>query len=151
MYRSLLAAAGVLLLSACSGPEPPPFKPIADTKLLMQAVIDPAADHIWDSAGTIIDLTGRTELGPKNEEEWAAVRNSAVALAESGNLLMMAPRARDEEWMRLSQALIDTGEKAVHAAEARSVDRIFDVGGEIYNVCTNCHSKYLIGDSAAGN
>ena len=148
MNKLILAVGGMLLLAACSGgPQPPPFKTIADTKLLMEAVIDPAADHVWESAGTIIDASGRTELGPKNDEEWTALRNSAVLLAESGNLLMMAPRAKDEEWMRISQALIDTGEKAIRAAEAKSTDRIFDVGGEIYAVCTNCHSKYLI-DSA---
>jgi hypothetical protein len=145
MNKLIVAAGTVLFAAACSGgPEPPPFKPIADTKLLMQAVIDPAADHVWESAGTIIDASGRTELGPKSAEEWDALRNSAVILAESGNLMMMAPRARDEEWMRLAQAMIDTGEKAIRAAESKSTDQIFEVGGEIYAVCTNCHSKYLV-------
>jgi hypothetical protein len=131
-------------IAACGGgPTPPPFKPLADTKLLMQAVIEPPADHIWESAGTIITASGREELGPKNEEEWMALRNSAVALAESGNLLMMVPRAADgDEWMRLSQAMIDASAGAIKAAEARDVDQVFAAGGEIYAVCSNCHSKY---------
>lgn len=143
MRRSLIFVMG-LLLSGCSGPPPTPFKPIANTKLLMQAVIDPAADLIWDSSGAVITADGVEELGPKNPDEWTHLRNSAVALAESGNLLMMSPRAptNDEEWMRLSRALVDTAVDAIKAAEARNVDDVFTVGGEIYAVCTNCHSKY---------
>ena len=35
---------GACVVSACGGPQPPPFKPVADNKLLMQAVVDPSAD-----------------------------------------------------------------------------------------------------------
>jgi hypothetical protein len=131
---------------------PPPYKPIADTKLLMQAVIDPMADVIWESAGAVITLEGVQELGPKNQEEWTHLRNSAVTLAESGNLLMMSPRAKDDqEWMRLSQAMIDTAVGAIKAAEARNVDAVFNAGGDIYAVCSNCHSKYLPAITRPGN
>jgi hypothetical protein len=141
--RLWIVAAAVLASSACTGgAEPPPFKPIVDTKLLMEAVLDPQADVIWNSVGTIITASGEENIRPKTEEEWIAVRNAAVAVAESGNLLMMVPRAKDEEWMRISQAMVDTGAKAIKAAEAKDVDQVFDVGGEIYAVCTNCHAKY---------
>jgi hypothetical protein len=131
---------------------PPPYKPIADTKLLMQAVIDPMADVIWESAGAVITLEGVQELGPTNQEEWTHLRNSAVTLAESGNLLMMSPRAKDDqEWMRLSQAMIDTAVGAIKAAEARNVDAVFNAGGDIYAVCSNCHSKYLPAITRPGN
>src|SRR6185503_21318594 len=33
-----------------------------------------------------------TELAPKNDEEWAAVRHSALTVAEGANLLMMPGR-----------------------------------------------------------
>jgi hypothetical protein len=141
--RMLWWTAALVMLSACRGPEPPPYKPIADTKLLMESVLDPAADVIWESAGSIITASGTEELSPKSEEEWLAVRNSAVALAESGNLLMMAPRARDAQWTEISQSLVDTAAQAIQAAEAKNVDQIFTIGGDIYLVCTNCHSKYM--------
>ena len=73
-----------------------------------------------------------------------AVRNAAVAVAESGNLLMMAPRAKDDAWMRICQTMVDAGAKAIRAAEAKNADQVFDAGGEIYEVCTNCHSKYML-------
>jgi hypothetical protein len=133
-----------LLVAACGGPTPPPFKPIADNKLLMEAVMEPAADRIWASAGWIITQEGTEELKPKNNEEWIAVRNAAVTLAESGNLMMMVPRAKDgDEWMRLSAALVDASRGAIEAADAKNVDKIFSVGGEIYVICSNCHQKYM--------
>ena len=140
----LLALAGVVFVAGCGGPEPPPFKPLADNKLLMQAVIDPSADIVWDAVKTIDTKDGTEEIRPRNEEEWTAVRNAAVTLAESGNLLMMVPRARDGgEWMKMAQQMIDTSEAAIKAAEAKNPERLFTVGGDIYESCSACHQKYM--------
>ena len=49
----LLVLAACVLAAGCGGPEPPPFKPLADNKLLMQAMIDPNADLVWDAVKTI--------------------------------------------------------------------------------------------------
>jgi len=134
----------VAVAAAACGSQPPPFKPVADTKLLMQSVVDPNADVIWDAVKTIITARGTEEIRPRSEAEWTAVRNSAIALAESGNLLMIAPRAKDAgDWMRLSQELIDTSQSAMRAAESKDADRLFTVGGEIYDACSHCHQKYM--------
>jgi hypothetical protein len=138
-----LVLAGALATCAC-GPEPPPFKPLADNKLLMSAMIDPNADLVWDAVRTIDTREGTQEIRPKTEDEWTAVRNAAVTLAESGNLLMIVPRARDGgEWMTLSQRLIDTSEAAIRAAEAKNPERLFTIGGDIYEACSACHQKYM--------
>jgi hypothetical protein len=135
----MLAAAG-----CTAAPEPPPFKPIADVKQLMQAVIDPAADELWDATGWIVTASGTEERKPQTDADWAAVRGHAITLTEAGNLLMMAPRAKDGgEWMQRSQELIDTGAAAWRAADARDVQKLFDTGGDVYQACTNCHQKYL--------
>lgn len=141
-------ALGPLVVCAVAGcgndPAPPPFKPVADTKLLMQALVDPTADEIWDSVRTIITDKGSEEIRPRTNAEWDAVRNHAVALAESGNLLMMVPRAKDGgEWMKRAQELVDTSERAIRAAEAKNAEQLFTVGGEIYESCSNCHQKYM--------
>jgi hypothetical protein len=148
----LLVLAGALLWSGCKAPPPPPppFKPVADMKQLMTSVVDPAADVIWGSVGTIVNAAGTIEKAPKTDEEWAAVRNSAYVLTESGNLLMIGNRPKDTgEWIRFSQELIDVGVRTIKAAEARNKDAIFEVGGEIYNVCSNCHEKYEVKISEA--
>jgi hypothetical protein len=139
-----------VLAAACGSPppEPPPpipFKPVADLKQLMVSVIDPAADVIWGSVGTIVSADGTEERAPKTDDEWAAVLHSAFVIAESGNLMMMAGRARDTgEWMRYSQQMIDVGVRTIKAAEARDKDAIFTVGGDIYEVCANCHRSYTV-------
>lgn len=131
-------------VSACGGPQLPPFRPVADTKLLMQSVVDPNASMIWEAVKTIESPTGTQEIRPKNDAEWAAVRNAAVAVAESGNLLMLVPRAKDGgEWMKRAQEMIDTGEKAIRAAEAKNAPQLFTVGGDIYDSCSNCHRQYM--------
>ena len=141
VFTLLLSAC---VVAACGGPAPPPFKPVVDTKLLMQSVVDPNADVIWEAVKTIDTPSGTEEIRPRTEEQWAAVRNSAVTVAESGNLLMLVPRAKDGgEWMKRAQEMIDTGERAIRAAEARNAEQLFTVGGDIYDACSNCHRQYL--------
>ena len=136
---------GLIASAACSsGPAAPPFKPIADTKLLMQSVVDPNADIVWESVKTIDTPNKTEEIRPRTDEQWAAVRNAAVTVAESGNLLMMVPRAKDGgEWMTLAQRMIDAGQEAIQAADAKNADRLFTVGGDIYDACSACHQKYM--------
>lgn len=139
----------IVLLFGCSAP-PPPYKPVLDTKKLMETVIDPSADVIWGSVATIITASGTEERAPKTAEEWAAVQTSAAILTESGNLLMMVPRAKDEDdWMKMSRALVDAGANALKAAEAKNRGAIFTVGEEIYNTCASCHRRYEV-ESPAG-
>ena len=143
-FRWALAAAA-LAASACSNgnSQLPPFKPIVDTGSLMESFIEPSADVIWLSVGTIVSAAGEEHIRPKTEEEWTKVRNAAVAVSEAGNLLMMEPRARDaDEWMRLSKAMVDTGAEAIKAADAKDPDAMFEAGAQIYSVCSNCHAKY---------
>jgi hypothetical protein len=138
-------AAAALAASACSSGnnQPPPFKPIVDTGALMESFIEPSADVIWLSVGTIVTAAGEEHIRPKTEEEWTKVKNAAVVVSEAGNLLMMEPRARDaDEWMRLSKAMVDTGAEAIKAAEAKDPDAVFEAGAQIYAVCRNCHAKY---------
>ena len=138
-----VALVGGLLAAACGGPQPPPFKPMADNKLLMDAVIEPAADRVWESVGWVITAEGEREIQPQNDEEWHEIRNAAITVAESGNLLMMVPRAKDsDEWMRIAQGMIDAGMKLAEAADRKDKMALFDVGGDLYAVCSNCHMKY---------
>ncbi len=142
--RNYLMLAVVLGLSTACGPQPPPFKPVVDTKLLMQAVVDPNADAIWDAVKSIDTKEGSQEIRPKTEEQWTAVRNAAVTVAEAGNLLMLVPRAKDGgEWMKRAQDMVNTGEEAIRAAETKNADRLFTVGGDIYESCSNCHRQYM--------
>src|SRR4026209_738153 len=128
-----LVLTGALLASGCHRPPPPPpLRPIADVKQLMKSIIEPAADEYWDAVGTIEDAKGVVHVAPATAEEWVAVVNSAFVVTEGGKLLMMTGRAKDNgDWMKLSQALIDVGQRAIKAAEAKNTQAVFDAGADV--------------------
>jgi hypothetical protein len=110
----------------------------------MEGTIEPAAEVLFESVGTVISERGVEEIAPKNDDEWANVRNNALTLAEAGNLLMIGDRPRDRgEWMKMSRALVDVGVVAWKAAEAKNAEALFEAGGQVYEACQHCHSKYM--------
>lgn len=111
----------------------------------MRIVLDPAADVIWGSAGQVITADGVEDLAPTTDEGWLQVAHAAAVAAESGNLLMLPGRARDEgEWMEISRGLVRAGHRARIAAEAQDADALFAAGGLLYNVCVSCHQQYWL-------
>ena len=146
-----------ILLCGCAPDAGRPFTAVADLPDLMITVVEPAAEVYWDAVGWIIDASGTTEIRPGSPEEWEAVRNAAYQVAESGNLMMIGDRAVEEAaWNGFSQAMISVGRRAIEAAEARDEQGVFDVGAEIYAVCTGCHSTYAsetlrLSDRSEGN
>lgn len=141
---SILALA---LFSACAPEQEQAsnFIPVGDVQELMAHIVDPAAGVYWDAVGTIVDEDGVHEMFPTTDEEWEAVSNAAFMIAESGNLMMMEGRARDQAaWMTMSRQLVEVSQRALEAADARNLDAVFDMGAEVYYVCTNCHAAYAI-------
>ncbi len=110
----------------------------------MEWILDPAADVIWDSAGTIITAEGERDLAPTTDEGWDQVRSSAALVGETGNLLMMPGRASGPAWVAYAQGLTAAAEVAMAAAEARDADALFDAGGQLYQVCRACHEQYMV-------
>jgi hypothetical protein len=45
----------------------------------------------------------------------------------------------------MSNQLTQIALQALEAADARNLQAVFDMGAEMYYVCTNCHSVYSIG------
>jgi hypothetical protein len=148
--RRTLCVAGAALTAALAGcatemTAMPPFKPVADVDQLMDGVLTPAAEVFWGAVSIIVDENGVHENTPQSDVEWEAVWAAAITLAESGNLLMMAPRAADDgEWMRLSAAMVDIGVEAAQAAESKDPDAVLEVGERVYYVCLACHDVYVV-------
>jgi hypothetical protein len=148
--RPLLVAAltGISLFGCADhSPEPeekPPYRVVTNVQQTMAWILDPAADVIWDSAGTVISAQGAEELAPTTDEGWAEVISAAATLSEAGNLLMMPGRANGDDWVEYSQALVDAGELALQAAEAQDSEALFDAGGRIFQVCKACHTQYWV-------
>ncbi len=147
----LLVASGAACTSQPEGiapaAQPARFKPVATVEGLMEATVEPASNAIFDSA---VWVNGELVGAPTTDEDWARVEHGALTLAESGNLLMMAPRAMDDgAWMQMALALVDTAMVAHKAAQSKSVDAMLRAGSQVYDACTNCHATYLLKAQAA--
>jgi hypothetical protein len=128
--------------AASSGAE---FHEVADVKQLMNWILEPSSDVIWDAVGTIVTEEGQKELAPETDEQWTAIRDAAAVVAESGNLLLMPGRARDQgDWAKHAHDLTKTAQAAIAAAEAKDTESLFTAGGDIYLVCTACHEQYAL-------
>jgi len=124
----VIVAAGVLTAQA---PEP---QPVGTMSEFMVSVIYPAAN----------DLLLFVHRGaPKDDKEWAAVQRSAILLAESGNLLMMRGRARDQgEWIKHSRMLVDVGAAAYKAARVKDANALLALDEPLNASCITCHKQY---------
>ena len=120
--------------------------PVASVKQIMKGIVGPAANTVFDSVVISVSLKGTEEKAPRTDEEWEAVGNSAAALIESGNLLLMGSRAVDQgDWVKMSQAMIAAGKVALRATQARSADQVLAAGEAVNASCDNCHRKYQRG------
>ena len=108
----------------------------------MTGIVAPAATVVYGAVATIATVKGVEERAPSNDAEWTRVADSAAALAESGNLLLLPGRAVDQgDWATISRALIEAANIALKAAEAKNTDGILEAGEASMN-CDNCHAKY---------
>jgi hypothetical protein len=119
----------------------------ANTAQLMNHILDPQSDIVWAAVGSIVTKDGEQQLAPKNDAEWTVVRNAATVVAESSNLLLLAPHARDQDdWATFTRKTVEEANRCVEAAEAKDLEMLFTAGGDLYIACTACHAKYVIGE-----
>ena len=115
-----------------------PFPPVASVKQLMLDLIYPSSNDIL-----LAIYRGGSPKDEKDAGEWAAVRRSALTLAESGNLLMLRGRARDQgDWMKDAKLLVDAGNAAYKAAQAKDSNALAALAGALDASCTTCHKQY---------
>ncbi len=127
--------------------EPPPVEAAYNTALnvqqVMNLVLEPASDILWDSAGWVMDAAGYEDLYPTTDEGWEYVRAQAAVVIEAGNMLALPGRAEDADaWMIYSQGLSEAGILAMEAASAQNEEDFFQAGAQLYSVCTACHQAY---------
>jgi hypothetical protein len=130
-----LIAAG-LMATAAMAQAPTTFQPVGNMRQLMIDIIYPTSDAIF-----YVDREP-----PKNQHDWDVLRTDALTLAESGNLLMMEGRARDQKnWIMESKMLADIGGKAYKAAQAKDIDGIRALNDSLNAACVVCHYQYRPG------
>ncbi|MET0390028.1 MAG: hypothetical protein ABW321_28905 [Polyangiales bacterium] len=166
------APAAVTAPLAAAAPTQPAFRLTASIHDLMEGVIDPSADVLWDSVATISRQSGVEERRPRTDEEWNEVRRHAVILLEATNLLIMEGRRVSHTYLPASgyggdldstqmQARIDAnrplfiafargvhdaGSAVLRAVDARDPDAVFDTGSALDQACENCHTTFWYPD-----
>jgi hypothetical protein len=120
--------------------------PVASIKQIMKGIVGPAANVLFNAVSTTVSTKGVEEKAPETDDEWETVGNSAAALIESGNLLLASGRIVDKgDWVKMSQAMIESGKVAMKAVEAKSAEQLLASGEAINNSCDTCHRKYQRG------
>jgi hypothetical protein len=152
--------------------------PTLSVKELMEHVIDPTADWIFDAAVVDISHKGILETKPLSDEDWLKVERGGYLLAESTNLLKIPRRMvpveeegkphqpgepelppeqiqakieRDRAlWYKHADGLKTAALEAVRVAKAHDFDGLFKVGDKVDKACESCHLEYWYpGDRAA--
>lgn len=169
----LFAAASIAgcIVFACTAPKseaPSEINPTFTVRDIMKSMVQPNADVLWNAVAVSVTEKGPETKAPKNDEEWQVVRNSAITLIESVNLVLIPNRkiakageqAKDPKaelnpdqiqalidkdrasWVKLAKALQDSVGPALKAIDEKNVDALSNAGGAIDSACETCHKMY---------
>jgi hypothetical protein len=149
-----------------------PYRLTATIQDLMDGIVDPSADVLWDSVAYIANTRGVEDRQPRTDEEWKTVRYSAITLIEAANLLSMPGRrvaaahnpavpeappglgelshaeiqqridSTHDSFTQFARNLQDAASKALTAIDARNPQGLMDAGGVIDEACEACHVTY---------
>ena len=127
----------------------PATVPVATVKQIMKGITGPAATVVYGAVSTTVTFAGVEEKAPATDEEWEVVEDSAAALIESGNLILVKGRALDnDDWAKFSRDMIEGSKLALAAVKARNPDDLSAAGEPINASCDNCHMKYQRGSGS---
>ena len=144
------------------------YKPVATVKDLMDFIVIPSSEFVFNSVSSTEGPNGPVEKQPRTDAEWAEVRKHALLLSEAGNLLMVRGRhvagpndksnnpgselepAQMDALVAKSPAvfasrargLVDATALALKAIDAKNVEGLSDAGGAIDEACENCHLTF---------
>jgi hypothetical protein len=123
----------LLLLASPAIAQAPPFQPVATISQIMVAITLPYSDA----------LLYIERNPPKDDRDWETLQMQALMLAESGNLLMMKGRAKNEgQWMKDARMLVDAGAAAVKATRAKDMQAVLALNDQIVSSCITCHTQF---------
>ena len=174
IYYWILIASLVVIGTACGtkAPQPPPQAPAllspATIKDIMDSMVEPSGDFVFESVQEISDEHGITKKAPETDAQWLEVRHHLYVLMEAPNLLTMEGRkaARPEDrsknpqvenqpedvqklvdadrpsFIRRARRLQDAAALGLQAVDAKNKDALFHAIDAIDKACENCHLHY---------
>src|SRR5215468_9871382 len=160
----------LFIFGGCTKPTPPQpdLLRTATIKDIMDSMVDPSGDFMFESIQEIADERGITKKAPTTDEDWGEVRRRAFVLLEAPNLLTMEGRKvaqpgeksknpqvelQPEEiqklidgdrasFVRRAKRLQDAASMALRAVDAKDKDALFHAIESIDKACENCHLHY---------
>jgi hypothetical protein len=148
----------------------PPFEIMASIQELMDAVIDPSADSLWDSVSITTTAKGTVFRQPHSDEEWQEARRHAIALIEGTNLLVMDGRklvapgspvldqgtsgvlsaeegqklldSQHATFVQFARALREAGTQMLTAIDKKDPSGMMNAGAAMDGVCESCHLTF---------
>ena len=148
----------------------PPYQVMASIQELMDAVIDPSADALWDSVSIIETVKGTVFHQPHTDEEWQEARRHAIALIEGTNLLVMDGRklvapgspvldqgtsgvltaeegqqkldSQHPTFVQFAKALREAGSQMLTAIDKKDATGMMNAGAAMDGVCESCHLTF---------
>ena len=160
-------SASLLAQTPAPKPAPAPAKPTAatpamqvkaDLRQLMRGTLFPASNIVFaaqdqnpNDVPPAKDPSTATNLLASSYGKWEAIENSALALSEVANLLMLPGRKcangrdvplKNADWPKFVQGLRDAGTTVYIAAQTKNQDKIIEAADVMTNACANCHDKY---------
>jgi hypothetical protein len=170
LFAALLLHGCAQQPSAAPVAEASSLTPVLSVKELMEHIVDPIADWIFDAAVIDISEKGIVETKPLTDEDWLKVERGALILAESANLLKM-PRtmvpAGDKSlnhepggpeltpaqieakvkqdpaaWNQHADGLRMAALESLKIIKARDAEGLFTAGDKIDKACEACHLEY---------
>ena len=146
---------------------------VASVRDIMESMVEPNADKLFDSVAIDVNETGIHEMKPETDEQWEELEHAAFGLAEAVTLIKMVgrPMAQPGEmnndpegpelapiviaakvrrsratWNKHATHLQDLAIKALAIVEKRDTKGLFDIGGDLDTACENCHLEYWYPD-----
>lgn len=183
--KSVLASAVLATAFAtatCSKPAPEPkaaptksglideITPVVSVKELMENMIDPLSDNVFDAVWWDNTSKGVIEHKPVSDEDWEKVKTGAVGIVEGIELLKVrrpwtpagdlnnsqgpnAPELSPTQiqakldkdpvlWTAKIQALRNVGLEVLEIVKKKDASALWQAGGDLDDACEACHLEY---------
>ena len=131
---------------------------VADLRQLMRGILFPNSNVIFfaqegDPAKVPPAKDPSLSVNPlaSTYGGWTAVENSARALSEAANLLILPGRKcanglpvpiNNPDWAKFVQGLREASLATYKAAQTKNMDNIVNAAGDLSTACSNCHDKW---------
>jgi hypothetical protein len=142
--------------------------PAETVKHIMDSMIDPNAEALWDSVASYASLDRVQEEAPRNDADWKELRRRASTLSMAAHLLVMADRpvadSGDQSknpsielsplqiealikndrpaWRMLVDGLQTSATLVINAIDRRNLEQLRSANDALNVACEKCHQKY---------